>query len=997
MDNKKYNKIYIKVLKEFIEALKYEINAIQSAPQSQAFKITNGMCKETTSKTYFFRNPSSLDFREDEQVTILIDSKKYEGQIKDCNEESLFVSISSESPDKFSEKIKEAYIKSDRSFLLISLKEIFLSYEKKLIGQEGNEVDVEKIIPDFNFKRASQILGELDINNNEEKENIVTKKNPLSFLNDIVSDKVESVLNKEQKSFIDFSKKENIVYLWGPPGTGKSYAIAALAKLFFQDNKKILLISNTNNAVDLLLKTFCDSVKDSEEFKKGHVIKDGDIFNDELEDKFGSYVNKKKIEEKIRSSFIPELDLLLTKEQDLEKTLAKIKTDQIETKILYYQIKNKKKLILPYSELFYQKLNSEEKHVKIKLESENSQIIKIKKQQNKDESKIINLRKSIEKAIQNWKDNISVTASTAYSSVLKYSNQSKDSYDIVIIDEVSMLPLPYVYFFSGLSKDKVILAGDFMQISPIATTKKNHEKSYEHVEKWFKKDIFSTAGIVSSLKKKIQHKSLKQFKTQYRMDNKICQVVNNFYDGMLVTSETIKKTEKSIYFVNTGILEPICTEQSIHSYSKFNYIHALAIVNYIQYLKFEHPEKIKNKKYLGVITPYKSQATLIKRLLEDKNINTVTVGTINSFQGAERDMIIFDTTESPNFSKMPVFTAPFEDTKFNVAISRAKNKLIVFANHPWFKNEVIEAKDYLGIPKLTQKVKNAYDDIYRESSKLNINNFFLTAENPDPTIHPAQAMKNNNVVMHYEKDKKDLQMNLAKTEKYQKQIERDRKNKKSKKKQKEIVEMEINFIDAQRQIKTLEKQLKLLEEDKKNMKNKELDYEYLLNKDSILPKLTQDIESAKDLILIYAAFYTESMIDYWKPILEKKIKAGVKIKCFARKPSFKSTEKFSNIEKLIDIGVIVDFEEGQHIKDVYIDFKILYTGSANILSFTDKTKENFRRITNTSSIRQKIMLPYPSKKTPETILLKQYKDCKKCGSPTYKSKKQKIECIKKCK
>ena len=132
MKNKKNKKIFTKSLKNFIDVLDYEIKAIKLAPQSQAFKITDGICKDSISKTYFFRNPSSLEFRQDEQVTITINSASYEGQIKDCNEASLFVAISSESSNKIPEKIKIAYIKSDSSFLLIALKDIFCNIENKL-------------------------------------------------------------------------------------------------------------------------------------------------------------------------------------------------------------------------------------------------------------------------------------------------------------------------------------------------------------------------------------------------------------------------------------------------------------------------------------------------------------------------------------------------------------------------------------------------------------------------------------------------------------------------------------------------------------------------------------------------------------------------------------------------------------------------------------------------------------------------------------------------
>ena len=128
---------------------------------------------------------------------------------------------------------------------------------------------------------------------------------------------------------------------------------------------------------------------------------------------------------------------------------------------------------------------------------------------------------------------------------------------------------------------------------------------------------------------------------------------------------------------------------------------------------------------------------------------------------------------------------------------------------------------------------------------------------------------------------------------------------------------EINYINLERQNKVLKKQIEFFEEEYENIKNRELDWEYLLDKENIIPRLRKDIELAKESILIYASFYTENMINYWKPILEKKIKEGVKVKCFARAPSGRSTEKFINIKKLIDIGVIVDFEDELYFRQYF--------------------------------------------------------------------------------
>ncbi len=1034
-------KNFINILRNFIDALDYEIEAVKSAPQSQPFTITDGICKEALSKTYFFRNPSSLEFRQDEQVTISINKESYQGQIKDCNETSLFVAINTENANKIPEKIKIAYIKSDSSFLLISLRDTYKNIEKKLIENKFTE----PIILNFDINKALKAIGQVgnNIKDNEEKnkkkekentkeskfinflyqkgfirknptkikkrteeienkykETLLEKERLKEYLSKNLSNEIELKLNEEQKEFINFSIKEDLVYLWGPPGTGKSYTIAALTKLFFQEKKKILIISNTNNAVDLLLKTICEFVQDSEEFKKGYIIKDGEIFNDDLEDKFGEYVNKNKIEEKIRKSFLYKLDPLFTTERELEKNLGNLRSEINEKENICSQIKIQKHLFSSnrfkcYDPLFFQELCLKEKTIQKLISSKKFQINKIKEEQDQNSIKINDIKKSIEKAVKDWRSNICITATTASSRVLKHTDEVKNFYDIVIIDEASMVPLPYIFFFSGLSKDKVIIAGDFLQIMPIMATKKTN-KLYKFVYEWFAKDIFRKAKIVRSLKEKQEPYNLKIFKIQYRMQDKICDVINNFYGNRLETSRDIKKEDESIIFVDTSILNPLCEKKSIHSYSKFNYLHALAIVNYIDFLKRSDNEKFENNSYLGVITPYNAQVKLIEGLLKDRGIETVKVGTINKFQGDERDIIIFDTMESPSGfnQKNSVFVDPFRTNKLNVALSRAKNKIIVFANHSWFRKNVIYAKNKLGLYELRNQVRSVYDDLYEKSIKKNISDFFLTSKNLIPKMHPTSITKDDiSLKIYYEREIDTLRKRLKKTEKEQKEIEKNKKSEKTDKKQEEIVNLEINSANLERQNKLLKQQIEFFENDYENKKNRELDWEYLLGKENIISRLKEDIEAAKESILIYASFYTENMVDYWAPILEKKIKEGVKIKCFARKPSSRSTEKYINIKKLIDIGVILDFEEGQHIKDVHIDFKILYTGSANILSITEKSIENFRRITNKSNIKQKILLPYSSRKSPEMLLSKQYRLCGKCKSDTYLSDKRQLICM----
>ena len=83
---------------------------------------------------------------------------------------------------------------------------------------------------------------------------------------------------------------------------------------------------------------------------------------------------------------------------------------------------------------------------------------------------------------------------------------------------------------------------------------------------------------------------------------------------------------------------------------------------------------------IGVITFYNAQVRLLQKILH--NINDVFVSTVDSFQGSEADVIILScvrtSTSSAGFLK--------DSRRLNVALTRAKTKLIVLLNA-----DVIEA------------------------------------------------------------------------------------------------------------------------------------------------------------------------------------------------------------------------------------------------------------------------------------------------------------------
>jgi len=88
---------------------------------------------------------------------------------------------------------------------------------------------------------------------------------------------------------------------------------------------------------------------------------------------------------------------------------------------------------------------------------------------------------------------------------------------------------------------------------------------------------------------------------------------------------------------------------------------------------------------IGIISPYRQQCTKIRQWLTSKGWSDITVGTVENFQGGERDVIVVSTVRSKRTDELNRdmkfsigFLGSFRRT--NVAISRAKALLIVIGN-----------------------------------------------------------------------------------------------------------------------------------------------------------------------------------------------------------------------------------------------------------------------------------------------------------------------------
>jgi AAA domain/Topoisomerase DNA binding C4 zinc finger/PLD-like domain len=257
--------------------------------------------------------------------------------------------------------------------------------------------------------------------------------------------------------------------------------------------------------------------------------------------------------------------------------------------------------------------------------------------------------------------------------------------DTVIIDEASMVLLPMAWFVAGLAKDRVIVCGDFRQIPPIVQT------SQQAVFDVLGHDVFSEVKLDDP---RADDARMVMLDTQYRMDKAICGLISEpMYGGLLKTavdkgrSQAVQKPpppyDGTLTIIDTSDLWPF---ESVNAFfSRFNLMHALLARNLAWHLHGHGYIKTAND--LAICTPYAAQARLISKLLDGENLGSlVQVGTVHSFQGDERNAIVLELPEGHGGARMlgqflqGVPPKQIGSRIINVAVSRAKNHLIVLAN-----------------------------------------------------------------------------------------------------------------------------------------------------------------------------------------------------------------------------------------------------------------------------------------------------------------------------
>ncbi len=446
---------------------------------------------------------------------------------------------------------------------------------------------------------------------------VITGAKSPSFRDVVLSDN-NPRLNASQQAAVDKILSANeLAIVHGPPGTGKTTTLVqAIKALIRQDRKQVLVVAPSNTAVDLLSEKLSDEGL--------NVLRVG---------------NPARVSERLTALT---LDSKMTEHSQM-KEAKKLKKQAGEFKNMAHKYKRN----FGKSERDQRKALFDEAH-------------RIMKEVSNTEQYIIDDLLSKAQV---------VTATLVGSNHYTVRNLK---YHTVVIDEAGQALEPACWI-SLMKAQKVVLAGDHFQLSPTV-------KSTEAARN----------GLSTTLLEKCvaRHpEAVVLLDEQYRMNEAIMGYSSKvFYQNKLKANHTVVnhllfQGDAPLCFIDTagcGFDEKLeGTSSTNPEEAAFLFKHLNQLVSELAFVS--NGLTRENFPDIAVISPYKQQIQILKEQLLinaelQKYGDRISVNTIDSFQGQERDVVYISMTRS-NAEGAIGFLSDIR--RMNVAMTRARKKLVI--------------------------------------------------------------------------------------------------------------------------------------------------------------------------------------------------------------------------------------------------------------------------------------------------------------------------------
>ena len=284
------------------------------------------------------------------------------------------------------------------------------------------------------------------------------------------------------------------------------------------------------------------------------------------------------------------------------------------------------------------------------------------------------------------------------STLVGASNKILDGqhYSTLFIDEAAQALEPACWIAIRRA-NRVILAGDHCQLPPTV-------KSIAALK----------AGLGKTLMERIvdsKPEVVTLLDTQYRMNEEIMRFSSSwFYDGK-VKADPIT-AHRGILDYDTPIewVDDVANDDETvgetfvgETFGRINKVEARQVMELLQayFEKIGKQRIIDESIDVGIISPYRAQVQYLRHLIKKEAFfkpfrHLLSVNTVDGFQGQERDVIIVSLVRSNNDGQIGFLR---DLRRMNVAMTRARSKLIIIGDHETLAHHEFYKKLYEYIKK----------------------------------------------------------------------------------------------------------------------------------------------------------------------------------------------------------------------------------------------------------------------------------------------------------
>lgn len=504
------------------------------------------------------------------------------------------------------------------------------------------KVRIDLYANDVTFKRMEENLRHLSLKGKDALEYILTDRNPGKNRRIPYIDYIDDSLNASQKTAIENALScENFFLIHGPFGTGKTKTLVELISQETRQNHKVLATAESNAAVDNILERLMDNKK-LNLTRLGHPQR---VSDHNITQTLAYKVEKHELNS-IINKIHKKIDKLIEKRNSFTRPTPQLRRGYGNYDILHNASKGKGgRGIGP------EKMKSMAQWIEC-----NQEIDELHEDIKRVENKMI-------KDIIEISDVILATNSSA-----ALDSIAKTKFDVAIIDEASQATIPSILIPIAKAR-RFILAGDHKQLPPTIISAKAGD-----LEKTLFEELIKLYPSKSQL-----------LNVQYRMNKLLMKFPNKeFYNNGLKSDASVDEIkiddllnsnnhEEALLFINTSNVDNNEEAHLKDSKSIMNHLESKIAVRIAK----DYLDAGISEYDIGIISPYADQVKVIQE-------NTpVEVKTVDGFQGREKEIILISTVRSNDDGNIGFLK---DLRRLNIAITRAKRKLIIIGNKETLKN-----------------------------------------------------------------------------------------------------------------------------------------------------------------------------------------------------------------------------------------------------------------------------------------------------------------------